>query len=173
MNKTFSEYGQDNWVINQHRSKRNGFFVDVGCIHPLVKSNTALLDNHYNWRGMCVGTHDVESFNKRIYGKLDWSFRKNTTFIYDNPIQVDYEYVLESLGCRNCIDYLSIGLDLTPNTSHFIDIFPFDRFSVSLITIEMNLEDMDELGTKIVDLGYSLIKTTNTSIRFYRKNDRL
>jgi len=171
MNKTFSEYGQDTWIINYFNQKRNGFFVDVGCVHPFKNNNTALLDIHYDWTGLCVGTHDIESFDRKVYGNLNWSSRKNSSFIFDKPNNIDYENVLESLGCRNGVDCLSIGKDLSEDAVRFIDIFPFERFPVSLLTIDMNISDVEHLDIKIVDLGYTLTKQTNTTSRFYRKKD--
>jgi len=170
MNKTFSEYGQDTWVINYFNQKRNGFFVDAGCVHPCNNNNTALLDIHYDWTGLCVGTHDIENFDRKVYGNLNWSSRKNSSFIFDKPINIDYEDVLESLGCRNGVDCLSIGKDLSEDAVRFIDIFPFERFSVQSILVETNPENIDEVHEKLISLGYSIKKSINKTIRLYGRN---
>jgi len=51
---TFSQFGEDQMVWERFQNKRNGFYVDVGCHHPFRYSNTALLSNFLDWRGINI-----------------------------------------------------------------------------------------------------------------------
>jgi len=49
-----SQLGQDLWVIDTLNYKTNGFFIDIGALDGVTYSNTFLLENKYNWIGICV-----------------------------------------------------------------------------------------------------------------------
>jgi len=49
-----SQYGQDHFVLQLLGGKRNGFFLDTGASDGVRSSNTALLERHFGWRGLCV-----------------------------------------------------------------------------------------------------------------------
>jgi len=48
-----SQLGQDLEVIKFYNNKLNGFFVEIGASDGLELSNTYLLENQYNWKGIC------------------------------------------------------------------------------------------------------------------------
>tara|TARA_Y100000310_G_C20509840_1_gene728268 strand:+ start:165 stop:782 length:618 start_codon:yes stop_codon:yes gene_type:complete len=53
--RTFSQIGQDIYVIEDvYKKKRGGFFVDVGATHGVKLSNTCLLERDYGWTGICI-----------------------------------------------------------------------------------------------------------------------
>lgn len=50
-----SQFGQDVHLIEKiYNRKRNGYFIEVGAYDGLAMSNTHLLENEYNWNGICV-----------------------------------------------------------------------------------------------------------------------
>ena len=49
-----SQLGQDLWVIDTMKYKKNGYFVDLGALDGLTHSNTLMLENKYSWSGICV-----------------------------------------------------------------------------------------------------------------------
>lgn len=51
---SYSQGGLDIAVAELLGHRRDGFFVDVGCNHPLEINNTALLEKHYGWRGLSI-----------------------------------------------------------------------------------------------------------------------
>ena len=61
---SYSMYGEDIIISNFFKNKRNGFYVDVGCYHPLEGSNTYLLYKK-NWRGINIDVNplSVELFD--------------------------------------------------------------------------------------------------------------
>lgn len=59
-----SQYGQDKFIIeNVFLGMRNGFFVEIGAGDGKHISNTYVLENHFNWRGLCVECN-LHSFKK-------------------------------------------------------------------------------------------------------------
>ena len=50
-----SQAGQDLWVFGEvFNEQRNGFFLDVGAHDGVAISNTYILENRYDWRGICI-----------------------------------------------------------------------------------------------------------------------
>ncbi len=47
-------HGQDRWVMHMHKSKRKGFFVELGAYDGIRGSDTALLERQYGWNGICI-----------------------------------------------------------------------------------------------------------------------
>ena len=55
---------EDIAVLNYFKNKRNGFYVDVGCYHPIHRNNTYLLHKQ-NWNGINIDTSEfsIDLFN--------------------------------------------------------------------------------------------------------------
>ena len=53
-------------IINYFKDKKNGFYVDVGCFHPLDRNNTYLLYKK-KWRGINI---DVSKFSIDLFNFL-------------------------------------------------------------------------------------------------------
>jgi hypothetical protein len=50
-----SQAGQDLWVFGEvFNEQRSGFFLDIGAHDGVVLSNTYVLENRYDWRGICI-----------------------------------------------------------------------------------------------------------------------
>lgn len=65
--KTYSGEGEDLIIKKVFRGMRNGTYVDVGCYHPLVGSNTYLLHKNYGWSGINIDANPetIALFNKK------------------------------------------------------------------------------------------------------------
>ena len=63
--RTYSMYGEDLIIDKFFRKKRKGFYVDVGCYHPLDGNNTCLLYKK-GWSGMNIDVNalSIELFNQ-------------------------------------------------------------------------------------------------------------
>lgn len=48
-----SQLGQDFWVLEKLKYKKNGFFVEAGACDGINLSNTLLLEKKYGWTGIC------------------------------------------------------------------------------------------------------------------------
>ncbi len=52
--KFYSQFGQDNFVLEKiFKNRQSGFFVDIGANHPIVCSNTYLLESN-GWDGIAI-----------------------------------------------------------------------------------------------------------------------
>ena len=51
--KTYSQNQEDLFIDNYFKDKKDGFYLDVGCYHPIKFSNTALLYNR-GWQGINI-----------------------------------------------------------------------------------------------------------------------
>lgn len=49
-----SQLGQDIAVVKFYNNKRSGFFVEIGANDGVFFSNTLLLEEKYNWKGICA-----------------------------------------------------------------------------------------------------------------------
>lgn len=49
-----SQEGQDMYALNLLNNQRGGFFVDLAANHPILLSNTFLLERDYDWKGLCI-----------------------------------------------------------------------------------------------------------------------
>lgn len=63
--KTYSMYGEDIIIDRFFKNKKKGFYVDIGCYHPLEGSNTYLLFKK-GWNGINadVNSLSIELFNR-------------------------------------------------------------------------------------------------------------
>jgi len=70
--KTYSQIGQDIFINNLFKEKRNGLFIDVGAGPPKYINNTYLLEKDYGWDGISIEAaelcriHWKENYNKII-----------------------------------------------------------------------------------------------------------
>ena len=53
--KSYAMDNEDTAVLNYFKDKKNGFYVDVGCYHPIHRNNTYLLHKK-NWNGINIDT---------------------------------------------------------------------------------------------------------------------
>ena len=54
--KSYSMDGEDLFINNYFKDKKNGFYVDVGCYHPIHRNNTFLLHKK-GWSGVNIDIH--------------------------------------------------------------------------------------------------------------------
>ncbi len=56
--------GEDIFILNHFKNKNNGFYIDVGCYHPLHRNNTFLLHKN-GWSGINIDIHQfsIDLFN--------------------------------------------------------------------------------------------------------------
>ncbi len=52
------------WALEQTKCKKKGYYIDLGSNDGQNFSNTAVLDNQFGWKGLCVDIHP-KNMNKR------------------------------------------------------------------------------------------------------------
>ena len=72
--KNYSIFGEDEFVDNYFKNKLNGFYIDVGCYHPLDGNNTHLLYKR-GWHGINL---DINFYSIKLFD----FFRKKDVNIY-------------------------------------------------------------------------------------------
>jgi len=64
--KSYSMDKEDLNILNHFRDKKNGFYIDVGCFHPIDRNNTYLLYLN-KWSGINV---DISQFSIDLFNFL-------------------------------------------------------------------------------------------------------
>jgi len=61
---SYSQWGEDLEIIKFFKNKKKGEYLDIGCFHPLMYSNTCLL-NQKGWRGTNIDLNQttIDLFN--------------------------------------------------------------------------------------------------------------
>ena len=62
--KQYSQWGEDQFIYEFFKDKRNGIYLDIGCFHPFMYSNTCLLYKK-GWRGINIDINptSIDLFN--------------------------------------------------------------------------------------------------------------
>ena len=123
-----SQAGQDKWVYETLGP--GGFFVDLGCNHPVLINNTYALEQ-VGWTGILVDTDD--SCIRQC-----WTHRTSIALRAD--LTQPHEFWPTLPGH---MDYLS--LDVDESTLAALRHIPLDRIQFKLATIE---HDSYRLGTE-------------------------
>lgn len=181
--QSYSQFGQDLWVLSLFPNKK-GFFVDIGCCDGERISNTFLLDS-LGWYGIAADPFPV-NFTRRtntvlekiaIYSSdtsLDFAkagdiggFVKNLDRWKDDGRVTNAEIVkqeaitleklLDKYQAPNYIEYLS--LDTEGSEYEILKSFPFHKYTFGCLTIEHNREELKR--QKIQELLYQHNYTLN------------
>ena len=64
--KSYAMDNEDTAVLNYFKDKKNGFYVDVGCYHPIHRNNTYLLHKK-SWNGINI---DTSQFSIELFDYL-------------------------------------------------------------------------------------------------------
>ena len=84
---TYSQNQEDLFINNYFKEKNNGFYIDIGCYHPIKYSNTALLYNQ-GWQGINIDMNQtsIDLFNilrkrdKNICAAISNTSRETTQY---------------------------------------------------------------------------------------------
>lgn len=131
--ETYSQIGQDLFVINLFDRKRNGLFLDIGGGPPHFINNTYLLEKKYGWNGISI---DLDFRNKIAWECSD----RNTTLLYEDAFDIDYNDLIDKILIDNNssrIDYLSLDLEPPSITLELLyKIITTTKHRFSVITFE-------------------------------------
>ena len=64
--KSYAMDNEDTEILNYFKKKKFGFYVDVGCYHPIHRNNTYLLHKQ-DWKGINI---DVSQFSIDLFNYL-------------------------------------------------------------------------------------------------------
>jgi hypothetical protein len=154
---TYSQVGQDDFVLQTLNYKKGGVYVEIGAYHSSDISNTYLLEDEYHWTGPSfeIDPVRVDEFNQN---------RKNTCYEADATV-FDYKTLFENLDLPKQIDYLQVDIEPAINTLSALLALPLDEYRFSVITFEHDLY-ADEFNINVKNrqkevlygLGYELVR---------------
>jgi FkbM family methyltransferase len=150
MHKTYSQAGQDLWVLD--KIGRLGYFVDVGAYDGSTISNTLALEEE-GWDGLLVEAdagHEIAlKRRKSAYTICAVSDLDTTVLFQSGGLTAKIADVGSTVVCKTLktifaefrvpprIDYLS--LDIEGYEYQALIGFPWDTHSAKLVTVEHNL----------------------------------
>jgi len=137
MNQTsYSQIGQDTFVLSLLNSKRNGLYLDIGAQAPHHINNTYLLEKEFGWHGASI---EIDPTCKSQWENSD---RDSTQFILQDALTVDYDKLINQLLSKSGvdrIDYLSVDLEPPVTTLQVLSKIPFDKHRFTIITYEHDM----------------------------------
>ena len=147
--KSYSQVGQDVWVLSLFPKGYKGFFMDLGCNDPKNINNTLLLEEN-GWEGVAVDINDLSEL---------WKDRR-TRFIQMDAL--DAKDIMEPA----LIDYVSIDVDAIGTNYQTIKNLLAAGFQFKAITIEHNYYISEEFNQReripqrrlLLSFGYVLAK---------------
>lgn len=143
---TFSQVGQDLFVINKLNQKRNGYYIEIGGHDPVLINNTYLLEQQYNWTGFSL---EIQSSLVDRYNLI----RKNKCILSD-ATKFDFKKFLNENNYPKQIDYLSLDIEPPEQTYICLCNMPLSEYRFSVITFE---HDSYYAGNKYRDLSRELL----------------
>lgn len=162
---------QEEFVLDLLEDKKGGYYVELGAFHSKNGSNTNILENKFDWKG--VSFEIKEEFRKE--------FNENRS----NPCMgdaLDFNYISyfeENLFPKQ-IDYLQVDIDSGYKTDgrpdgsaytslHGLLAVPLNSYRFTIITFEHDSNMywrnnvMRDIQREILDsLGYSLVVRTES-----------
>jgi hypothetical protein len=159
--------GQEKFVLDLLKNKKNGYYVELGAFDSKKGSNTYHLETDYDWNGVSFEI-DPERHAEFV------SNRKNPCILGD-ATEFNYISYFEENNFPKQIDYLQVDIDAgyTPEgnavgnpylTLHGLISVPLSKYRFSIITfehdsqIEYNNKGMREAQREILSsLGYKLV----------------
>lgn len=165
--KSYSMDGEDLFLKDYFKDKKKGFYVDVGCYHPIHRNNTFLLYKT-GWSGINIDIHKFSidlfnylrpkdlNFNFAVSNKnekIDMYFQKELSQlstietkqakkVFQGNIKTSkiVSYTLDEILKKTKIDNFKIDLldiDVEGADLKVLEGFSIDKFKPELICIEI------------------------------------
>lgn len=152
---SYSQAGQDLFVLQTLKNKKNGIYVEIGGHLPIHINNTYLLETEYNWSGLSLELDDscIQKYNE---------VRKNLCIKAD-ATKFNYEEYFIKNNFPITIDYLSLDIEPVDQTFAALCKLPLDKYRFSVITFEHEFYSAgpkyrDYARILLKNLGYNLFK---------------
>lgn len=162
-----SQIGQDIWVLEQLKFKKNGIFVDIGGGSPEEINNTFWLEKEFGWSGISIDigppfAHACEKMTKQQYLEF-WKSKRLTPIVCGDALEMDYLKIFKEYNLPKIIDYISIDLEPPISTLKALLKVPFDEYQFNVITFEIDYyrdERLRDPSRKYLEKrGYKMIKS--------------
>jgi FkbM family methyltransferase len=174
---SYSQAGQDLWVVEKLHGKRGGYFVDCGAHDGLQFSNTVMLEREYGWTGVCIeaaktGFEKLTANRKchcvraAVWGKHEMvPIRDDNMFggvdpVHGDPVQgMTLNEILDAVKAPPVMDYLS--LDIEGCELDALKILHHSQYRFLTVTVEHNSYIVgnlyrDQMREVLVNNGYRI-----------------
>lgn len=154
--KTYSQVGQDLWVLEILKYQKNGYFLDIGAYDGIKFSNSYLLELEHNWTGTLVEANpsnfhrmiknrpNTNNIMCAITDKVGYISINNkgmsSQLIEGSGYKIEtktFEQLFKLYDIPKSIDYMS--LDIEGYEGLALTRFPFHTHICKTITVEHNL----------------------------------
>lgn len=144
--ETQSLAGQSVFVGKVLKSKKNGFFVDLGAGDPVSYNNTVTLENIFGWKGLLI---ENGSDGEGIAHAYD-HYRKNSSYALGDTTTMDYASVFVKNAVPKNVDYLSVNLTVSDGTEiksleKLSEVF--DKYKFATVTFKHDFYNGDHFNT--------------------------
>ena len=154
----YSQWGEDQFINEFFKEKRNGIYLDIGCFHPVMYSNTCLL-HRKGWRGINIDINptSIDLFN--IVRPKDTNLcttinetKETFKVYYDDPFSpvntLDKQFYekLENKSNKN-------KKALTVESKSMKEILNISKIDKNIDFINLDVEGMDFKILKNIDLN--------------------
>lgn len=131
--KNHSKHFQDMFVLAALNGKRNGYYVEFGAGLPFEASNTALLEQKFDWKGL--------SFDKCSRMSSIFAMERKNPVMNLDVTNEDVKSIFEKSMVPDWVDYLQIDCD--DDSLKVLAKIPFDEYQFGIIHYE---HDMYRVG---------------------------
>ena len=170
MIKSYSQESQDLKVLLHYKLKRDGYFLEIGASDGVKFSNTYLLEQKYNWSGICVEPIK-DDYNKLInnrschcsdlavYSKsneelefniyeynLLFGLNKHVNTYSNQPIKE--KVIVKTITLNDLLEKYNapsfieyLSIDTEGSEYEILSVFNFTKYKFGLIHVEHNYEE--------------------------------
>jgi len=170
--KSYSLDGEDIFIVEYFRKKNNGFYIDVGCYHPIHRNNTYLLHKK-GWSGINIDIHQfsidlfnylrpddvnlncaisnknevTEMFYQKELSQISTIEKQQAKIVFQGNIKKSKIQSLTLDALLEKIDFTDKKLDLLDIDVEGADLkvlkgFNIEKFKPELICVEINEKDI-------------------------------
>jgi hypothetical protein len=154
----YSQWGEDKFINEFFKNKRDGIYLDIGCFHPVMYSNTCLLHKK-GWRGINIDINptSIDLFN--IVRPKDTNLcttinetKKFFEVYYDEPFSpvntLDKQFYKNLKNRSN-----KVKKKLTVESKSIKEILDISKIDENIDFINIDVEGMDYKILKNIDLN--------------------
>tara|TARA_B100001250_G_scaffold124211_1_gene105557 strand:+ start:1709 stop:2395 length:687 start_codon:yes stop_codon:yes gene_type:complete len=181
--KTYSMYGEDLVVQKYFKNKKKGYYVDIGCYHPIDGNNTYLLYKK-GWSGVNIDINQlsIELFKKARKDDL------NINIAISNKFKKVKLYYRKKINMLNTIDkkFAKINFKKGFNTktiySNSLDSIlkksKYKNKKIDFLNLDIEGNEINALKSinfkkykpKLVCIEIHNLKSTKNNINYYKKS---
>lgn len=152
--ENYSQTYQDIFVLTCLNGKKKGTYIEIGAGDAFYGSNTALLDLHFEWKGISV--------EKEKKYSQDFLKNRSAVFINEDALNINYKKIFENNNLPLDIDYLQLDCEPSEVTYNILQKIPFDPYRYAVITFEHDYYVSNSIYKKLsrdflISKGYEMI----------------